>query len=1025
MDDPELDQLLNDLEEDVAREVRAVLSEVAEEFTRGLDTADEIVAARFSVTSIAREWAQRVHRIVRRLLHVVERAAGQAAKDVDGQLPDTWTDLPDRYDHGTLPPQLGDYVEQTEHLLRAVGDRLAEAALAELADGLNAGETIDELRARLRAAFNREGARLGEAREQRIAATEATRAWNTATLAAARALSGPDRPLVKQWRTRGDSRVRDAHRAADGQLKLLDEPFRVGGVDMQAPGDPTAPPELTVNCRCHLRLSTADRSASAAAPQEENSMATPAEEKPMVRAWSTPEPAALAFENQETGDGRIFAPGALAWGSGPLPLMYAEKNLGGHDGAELAGAISSMGRAGDRITGRGVLYLTTDAGWEAAHLLDQGAPLGVSVDLDDVELEVIDRTGDTAVSLTASFAAATVLPLTDGTYRIQAHTAPRWAATGTTLVASSHSIDLYTNADGTISREAARTLAPDLTAAAGDPDTGGTVVHTESTGDVLMRITRARVRGATLVSVPAFADARIVLEPVSEPQPADEPTLAAAAGSMREQVIHYVRSAPTPVTAREIADRFDLTIEAARAHLAGGAESGQLVRIARGRYIAAVDLPEGDILAAASGDLELPIVDDPDHPWDGDAAASRVLRWATNSSGIVDPDRLGRAFLYRDPDADPGTLAAYKLGFADVVDDRLLIIPRAVYAAAAVLQGAMGGVDIPADEQDRIRGRVETLYQRIADKFGDPHRAPWEDDTDMSDLEASAWRAMRDLPPMPAEWFRDPVAEGILTDDSPGVNYDRGRIYGWVAKAGVPHAGYPGRNITIDKLARDGIDFSHFLRQRFVLDDGSEVRAGAFTMNVGHDRDDQVVCETNVCQFDDTRFVAGIVTVGLNEKGMWFTGAAAPWMADTDKMILMACQPSYHLRKARKGWELRAVLSVPVPGHSTALVATGVAERANLALTAAAAAADVRDYDQQHEPEPHPDHAPDPAPASAQTLSEAITAALTSPQFLDLFADALQRREQERAAELAALTADITAIKTEITASADPTEEEN
>lgn len=897
--DDELEQLLADLEDEVAAEVRAVLDEVADEFAEGLNSATEIVAARFSVSSIARSWASRMPRLVRRLLRVSETASQQAADLVDGTLPDDWDDLPARYDDDTLPPRLGDYVTATEHLLRAVGERLASVATQELADGLNAGDTIDQLRARLRAAFDREGAQLGDVREERIARTESVRAWNAATLAAAQTLSGSDRPLVKQWRTRGDDRVRHSHADVDGFVRLLDDAFSVGGTDMQYPGDPTAPADQTVNCRCVLVLANADRTAAATGPEEApmDDDETHTDTPPPVRAWSTPDATALAFENQETGDGRIFSPGALQWANGPWPLMYADKNLGGHDGSELAGAIQTMARDGDRITGSGVLYLTADAGWEAEQLLQQGAPLGVSVDLDDVDIEFVDRTTDAeaAEAVTASFATASVLRLADGTYHLQAHTAPKWDVAGTSLVASSHTVDLYTGTDGTVSAAAVHAVLPGtVTAAAGDPDNTehGTVVHTESSGDVLVRITRARVRGATLVSVPAFADARIVLDPEPAPAPADDAyVLAAAATTTRDKVITYVRTSPSPVTAREIADRFDLTLDAARAHLTAAVESGHLVRIARGQYVAATDLPEGDLAAAT----------DPDTAWDEET---------------------------------------------------------------------------------------------------------------MSDLEASAWTAMRDLPAMPAEWFQDPT--DLLPDGAPGVNFADGRIFGWVARAGEPHAGYPGKKLTIESLGK--IDTSHFLRQRFTLDDGSTVKAGAFTMNVGHHRDG-AECETASCQFDDTRTVAGIVTVGMSKRGMWFSGAAAPWLSTWDQQVFMASQPSYHMKQARGGWQLRAVLSVPVPGHSTPLVAAmaTAVERSNLALTAAAALAEpVADT----EPEPHHDRAHD-------TDVDALTAALLSPQFLDSFADALQRREAERATELAALTADINSIRAEITASTAPTDKEH
>ncbi|WP_188195577.1 hypothetical protein [Nonomuraea sp. SYSU D8015] len=46
-----------------------------------------------------------------------------------------------------------------------------------------------------------------------------------------------------------------------------------------------------------------------------------------------------------------------------------------------------------------------------------------------------------------------------------------------------------------------------------------------------------------------------------------------------------------------------------------------------------------------SGDLDLPIHDDREAEWDGDATASRVLEWATREDGEVDAARLGKAFL--------------------------------------------------------------------------------------------------------------------------------------------------------------------------------------------------------------------------------------------------------------------------------------------------------------------------------------------------------------------------------------------
>ncbi|WP_413808128.1 phage minor head protein [Streptomyces sp. OE57] len=1116
---------VNEAEREMALTVREVLREVADEFADAVSGADELVAARFSVGRIARMWSSRVPRIVRRLFGVVEDGAHAAADAVGGELDDTWTGLPARYEEGQeLPGELGQYATTTEHLLRAVGDRLAEAARQELAAGLDAGEDVDQLRDRLRARFAADGAQLGRVREERTARTEATRAWNTATLEAARALEGPDRPLVKQWLTRRDLVVRDAHDAVEGQLRLIGEPFTVAGVAMQAPGDPTAPPELVINCRCVLALARAeDRNAAAGEPKdaawvhvfhsEEVPMGTPTdpgpmtaaadgshlmggmialipteedaarlaidggedagelhltlyflgdngadwtpdqrnelaegvrarvgelggnvtgrafganhwnagtdspswvwavgddrdqdadaptlvrahamvtdaledtherpeipvqhspwvphvcaaysddpallealeerlgpitfdrlrlafggdyidipltEEEPMTeeetaagmptRSWSTPGDAALAYENQETGDGRVFTPGSLYWeGPGPWPLQYADEMLRGHEGAELAASITSLGRDGDRITGEGVLYLSQRAGAEATMLLEEGAPLGVSVDLDDVDVEFVDRTmadgEDGGLVLAASLASASLLRLDDGGWMLTASTAPAWTASGGHPARIRHTSQLITGPGGAVTAASVRAAfegAGVLTAAAGDPDDldTGVVVHSESAGDLLLRITRARLRGATLVAMPAYDRARIVLDPVDEEQEAAasaagtvvEP-VTAATGDTHQRVITYVRGCPAPVGAAEVARAVGVAVKTARDHLNRAVRSGHLLRMAPGLYAGASSMPEGQEVAASA------------------------------------------------------------------------TVPGAPLEPAGV-----------------------------------PHTHPVSDDV-MRELTASAWTAMQDADPMPAAWFAEPTVEE-LPPGSGGVHYSGGRIYGWVAQAGEPHAGYPGRNLTIESLGQ--LDMTHFLRARFKLDDGTFVRAGAYTMNVPHSRDG-AECDTASCQFDDTRTVAGVVTCGLNDRGLWFSGAAAPWLSAWDRTVFAACQPSYHMRQAPDGrWQLRAVLSVPVPGHSSPLIAAAV-ERSNLALAASAAVApapSAPSLEVPAQPEAAPTssavplnaatppastgHAP---PAGPGGLEEVAASLLERPELLDGLLDALTRRQTER-----------------------------
>lgn len=1117
MTDDEVEALLTELEAALQDDVRAALALTADEFVAALDGATELTAARFSVSGIRGMWRRRVGPLMDRLRGVTGRAAEAVADDLGTELPDGWDE------------PLTAYVEATEALLTAVGDRLAAEATEALAQGLNAGESVDELKDRLAAVFAADGAQLGEGRAARIAMTEATRAWNAGTLAAAQALTGPDRPLVKQWLTRNDERVRAAHREVNGQLQLLDDPFDVAGTPMLYPGDPTAPAALTVGCRCILRTATApERTASmgevadvleemaAAAevhtgamialvptdadaarlaleggevaeqlhttlfflgkaadwtdeqrgdlisriaraatylepinarifgaaqwnptsdepawvwsigndsendsgpygqlesaryeatyaledghddpqlpPQHtpwvahitaayssddwrermqvhvgpvtfdrirvafggqntdiplsgaaiyaddfDEPVAEPTEDvmepAPLVAAWTTPGDDALAFENQQTGDGRVFAPGALYWEQGPWPLQYADEMNGGHAGARLAGAIFAMDRIDGRIPGDGVLYLNTSAGVEAAMLLAQGAPLGVSVDLDDVSAEIVDASAEAESAYAVHLTTASMTPLADGGWHLTGETAVEWTASGSGVFGESTNVDIVVGPDGRIPASAF-----EVTAAAGDAGDGGVVVERQLSGEVIMRVIRARVRGATLVTIPAYDRAKITLDDVSmfASEMPDAVTAAARNTSPYERVVRHVRKSLIPVTAGEAARFLRVPVSDVRRYLARAAKKGTVVRIAHGRYVpatqagaaavaAAVAPTAGDVLeltASATGRVDLPVADR-DTPWDGPGAESRVFEWADGDEG-----RLAEAFAYRDDEADPQTKAAYKLGFADVLEGTLTIVPRGVFAAQAAMEGARGGVDIPSDEVDAVKAKLTAVRAHVDEVTGGES---------MDDMQASAWTAMRDLPPMPASWFAEPTDEE-LPPGGAGVNYANGRVFGWVAQAGEPHAGF-AKKITVDSLGR--IDLHRFLRQPFTLDDGSTVKAGAFTMNVGHHRDG-AECETASCQFDDTRTVAGIVTVGMNARGMWFSGAAAPWLSEWDRSVFMATQPSYHMRKGESGnWQLRAVLAVPVPGHASPLMASAVVERSNVALTAAATMAEV------------------------------------------------------------------------------------
>lgn len=237
------------------RDVTEALHATGREYRAGLVTATGLMAATFSVSSIRQAWQRRVPGLIESLRGIVSRSARTAEASTGGTLPPNWDDL--RPGRGPQPDPVRQWERSTTALLNAVGDDMARAADQALVEGLAAGESQRELRRRLEVLFSVNGEQLGPVRAERIAATETTRAWNAAQLGAAQQMTGLDRPLVKQWLTEMDSHVRAAHREANGQIRLLTDMFDVGGFPMRYPGDPLAPADLTIMCRCRLALTAA------------------------------------------------------------------------------------------------------------------------------------------------------------------------------------------------------------------------------------------------------------------------------------------------------------------------------------------------------------------------------------------------------------------------------------------------------------------------------------------------------------------------------------------------------------------------------------------------------------------------------------------------------------------------------------------------------------------------------------------------------------------------------------------------
>lgn len=108
---------------------------------------------------------------------------------------------------------------------------------------------------------------------------------------------------------------------------------------------------------------------------------------------------------------------------------------------------------------------------------------------------------------------------------------------------------------------------------------------------------------------------------------------------------------------------------------------------------------------------DLPLADR-DRRWDGDAADKRVRRWA---EATEEPSAKYRdAHVWYDSDRKDN-FTAYKLLIADVADGKLRAVPHAVMAAAAVMQGSRGGVDLPKTDIERVKSHLAKYYAKMDD----------------------------------------------------------------------------------------------------------------------------------------------------------------------------------------------------------------------------------------------------------------------------------------------------------------------
>lgn len=123
---------------------------------------------------------------------------------------------------------------------------LLEMLRGEISEGVQAGESMPKIAARIRDAADGIYDNMSKSRAQTIARTETMSSVNYGEFEVYKG----EGVTKKEWLATQDDRTRDAHIEANGQVVGIDEPFIVDGEELMYPGAPTGSAGNVIQCRC-------------------------------------------------------------------------------------------------------------------------------------------------------------------------------------------------------------------------------------------------------------------------------------------------------------------------------------------------------------------------------------------------------------------------------------------------------------------------------------------------------------------------------------------------------------------------------------------------------------------------------------------------------------------------------------------------------------------------------------------------------------------------------------------------------
>jgi len=619
-----------------------------------------------------------------------------------------------------------------------------------------------------------------EATADRLSVWLSTAILNAATQ---EAVGDDDEFVVMEWVTMHDEDVRDAHTDTEGQQRPPGEPFDVAGFPMRYPGDPTAPIELWINCRCTLAPVLGTEAA-----QGGTMTATVAEAEPeAVSRPDGPIPwhGVLAPEGVWSGDKRQFLPDSLEFRDLPLPLTWQKESDDGHKRSITVASIETIERRGNLMHASGT-FLDTPEADEAIGLIAHFGRYGVSVDADDAEFEF-------------------------------------------------------------------------------DEDAGA------------MSFSRARISGASIVGIPAFAEAFVSLGDAPMWEKVDDEVCDPKSPKYDEEACAALQAAALRDVSTEERKK---DAKAGRAMPDGSYPIDNCSDLKNAIQAIGRAKDPGPVKAhikRRKASLGCPEVDLPDS-WAVIEAMRSKVEAGRGPGWVTNPDDTKRLHDYWTKKGQPG-YAKINWGVPGDFNRCRALVGEKIAANSPEDMGYLNQICAQwhHDALGWWPGRPTSVdseaFVKTSEDLGlEPSLIPDEPAPALTLVAGAGFCA-------PSEWFRNPD----LDKPTPLTVTEDGRVFGHLAQWGVCHVGFDG--VCVDP-PRSNTDYAYFLTGEVVTDAGV-IPVGNITMDGSH-APLRRAARPAMAHYDNTCTVVADVTCGEDDIGIWVAGWIRPGATDEQRYALRA-----------------------------------------------------------------------------------------------------------------------------------------